>query len=272
MPKKILIGILCLPRLLLAYIDEPYHDTAFIGPPSTFYGLSYFSYYKTDHFWNKHGKKLPTFNKFNRKTYRVDMEYDINCHHAVFIKGGYTMVDEELNGRSRGIEDPEASWQTLLYGNDYSAFSGKATAIIPVGPKKSCIRYGKFGGEIKLLYSRMFEFLQHGWWYDLGLAYRMYSGFPSDQIRADASLGCSLTPYLWVISITRFDYGLFNGDGSANRNNICFNPNYRLLETQVEGILEVYQHILLTIGGFFHLWGENIGAGGGFYSGAWIIF
>lgn len=199
------------------------------------------------------------------------MEYDINCHHALFLKGGYTMVDEQLNGRSRGLEDPEASWQYLIYGNGDSALSGKLTAIFPSGPKKSCVRYGKLGGELKLLYSKMFTLLRHLWWYDLGLGYRMYSGFPSDQIRADVSIGCTLRPYLWLISSTHLDYGLFNGDSKANRNNICFNPNFRLLTTQVQGILEIYNHISLTIGGFFHLWGENMGAGGGFYSGLWII-
>lgn len=270
--KKILLFLWVLPKLVFAYIDEPYHDTAFIGPANSFYGLAYFSYYKTDHFWNEHGKKLPTFNKFNRKSYRLDMEYDINCRNAVFLKDGYSMVDESLNGRSRGLEDPEASWQYLLYGNCTSAFSGKATVIIPVGPKKSCIRYGKFGGELKLLYSKIFELLQRGWWYDLGLGYRMYSGFPSDQIRANCCIGCAITPCIWLISTTRLDYGVFNGDEKANPNNICFNPNFRLLSTQIEGIVKVYKHVLLTGGGFFHLWGENIGAGGGFYSGMWIIF
>lgn len=270
--KKILIPLLFLPNLIFAYIDEPYHDTAFIGPGNTFYGLTYFSYYRTDHFWNKHGKKLSTFNKFNRKSYRLDMEYDINCRNAVFLKGGYTMVGEQLNGNSRGIEDPEASWQHLFFRDECSAFSGKATAIFPIGPHKSCVRYGKFGGELKLLYSRMFKLLQRCWWYDLALGYRMYSGFPSDQIRSNFSVGCTITPSIWLISTTELYYGLFNGDTKANPNNICFNPNFRLLTTQIEGILQVYKYVLITAGGFFHLWGENIGAGGGFYSGLWITF
>lgn len=163
MLKKILILIASLPSIVFAYIDEPHHDTAFMGPANTFYGLTYFSYYKTDHFWNKNGRRLPTFNKFNRKSYRLDMEYDINSCNAIFLKGGYTMVDEELNGRSRGLEDPEASWQHLFYGDAYSAFSGKITALIPMGSHKSCVRYGKWGGEIKLLYSRIFNFLQRSW-------------------------------------------------------------------------------------------------------------
>ena len=269
---KLLSLFLFLPSLIFAYIDEPYHDTAFIGPPNTFYGLTYFSWYKTDHFWNKQGKKLSTFNQFNRKTYRLDMEYDLSCSNAFFLKGGYTLVEEELNGNSRGLEDPEASWQHLFYGDGYSAFSGKATVIIPIGPHKSCVRYGRLGGELKLLYSKAFTLLRRCWWVDLGLGYRMFSGFPSDQVRSDVSVGCKVLSYAWLISSTHLDYGLFNGEGSANRNNVCFNPNFRLLTTQIQGILEIYQYISVTAGGFFHLWGENIGAGGGFYSGLWIIF
>lgn len=272
MIKKITFTFLFISISLFAYIDEPYHDSAFIGPPNTFYGLSYFSYYKTEHFWNQNGKRLPSFNKFNRKSYRLDMEYDINCKHAVYLKGGYTMVDERLNGRSRGIEDPEASWQYLFCGDACSALSGRVTAIIPVGPKKSCVRYGKFGAEFKLLYSRIVEVLCHECWYDLGFGYRAYTGFPSDQIRADVSLGCTIRPNIWILSSTQLYYGLFNGKSKANRNNICFNPNFRLITTQVQGIVQVHRYLAFNAGGFFHLWGENIGAGGGAYGGMWLIF
>ena len=153
--KKLFILLWSVPNLIFAYLDEPYHDSAFIGPPHTFYGLAYFSYYQTDQFWNKQGKKLPTYNKFNRKTYRLDMEYDINHHQALFLKEGYTMVDETLNGRSRGLEDLEASYQYLFCGDSCYALSGKATVIAPLGSKKSCVRYGRWGGEIKFLYSNL---------------------------------------------------------------------------------------------------------------------
>lgn len=275
MSKKfwIFLGFLILiSNNIFAYIDEPYHDTAFIGPANTFYGLTYFSYYRTDHFWNKNGHKHPSFNKFNRQAYRLDMEYDINGCNAIFLKGGYTMVDEHLNGRSRGLEDPELSWQCLFFRNSCSAFSGKLTAIIPIGPKKSCVRYGKFGVELKALYSKCFDLLHHRWWMDLGLGYRLYSGFPSDQIRADATLGFAITSRSWLISSTQLYYGIFNGDSNANRNNICFNPNFRLLTTQLQGIVEINKYFSITTGGFVHLWGENVGSGGGFFSGLWIIF
>lgn len=272
MIKKIIAFILCFSSSLFGYIDEPFHDSAFIGTPRTFYGLTYLSYYKTNHFWNKHGKRLPTFNKFDRKTYRLDMEYDITENQAVYMKGGYTMLDESLNGRSRGIEDTEFSWQCLFQGNDCQALSGRFTAIIPVGPKKSCVRYGKFGAEFKLLYSRIIDFLDHEWWYDIGAGYRAYSGFPSDQLRADFSVGCAITPRAWVLSSMQLYYGLFNGESKFNQNNICFNPNFRLLTTQVQGIIQIHQYLSFNVGGFLHLWGENVGAGGGFYGGTWLIF
>ena len=200
------------------------------------------------------------------------MEYDITARQAVYLKGGYSMVNERLNGRSRGIEDPEASWQCLLYGDQGSAFSGRLTAIVPIGDKKCCIRYGKFGVEFKLLYSRIFELFNRQWWYDLNLGYRTYTGFPSDQLRSNFSIGCTITPNFWILSSTQLYYGLGHGDSQVNRNNICFNSNFRLLTTQVQGIIQIYKHLALNAGGFFHLWGENVGAGGGVYGGAWVIF
>lgn len=272
MLKKLFTLLLLIPSYLLGYIDEPYHETAFIGPGSTFYGLTYYSYYQTDHFWNQNGKKLDLFENFRRHTYRLDLEYALNTKNSFFLKGGYTTVEEKLNGNSRGIEDPEISWQRLLKENDNSALSFKATFIIPVGQKKSCVRYGKFGGEAKLLYSRTFNWLERPFWYDLTLGYRAYNGYPSDQARASASLGCQVFSRLWLIGSSQLYYGLFNGHSSGNFNRTCLNPNFRLLNTQFQCIVDVYKNFSITLGGYAHLWGENIGSGGGFYSGLWAIF
>ncbi|MBN9377741.1 MAG: hypothetical protein J0H93_05145 [Chlamydiales bacterium] len=270
--KKLLTIIFLTPSLLIAYIDEPYHETAFIGPAHTFYGLSYYSYYHTKHFWDSQGKRLPSFNPFTRKSYRLDMEYTLSSSQSVFVKGGYTMVEERLNGNSRGIEDPEASWQTLLYADTRSALSGKLTLIIPVGPKKSCVRFGQWGGEIKVLYSKIFDHWKIPFWIDMGLGYRLYGGFPSDQIRASLSIGWKGTARFWLISSSQLYYGVGNGKKDANQNNICFHPNFRLLTSQVQAIYQMFDCLAFNIGGYLHLWGENIGAGGGFYAGSWILF
>ena len=272
MIKKLFILFFTLPVALFGYIDEPYHDTAFMGPPKTLYSLFYGSYYRTDHFWNKHGKKLPTFNHFEKQDYRLDLEYAINKRHSVFLKGGYSLVNEEINRNSRGFEDVEASWQANIFTKHLSALSAKTTLIIPSGNTKSCIRYGKFGGELKLLYSKVFYIFNKQFWTDFTLGYRMYSGFPSDQIVSSASFGVTLKPYLWLISSTNLNYGVFNGKTSANFNNIVFNPNFRLLTTQLQGIVQLHKHVSITLGGFIHLWGENVGQGGGGYGGVWFIY
>lgn len=182
------------------------------------------------------------------------------------------MTEEKLNGHSRGFEDPELSWQVLLFKNSSSAFSAKLTGIIPIGPTKSCIRYGKMGGELKFLYSKIFQSLKKPCWIDLGLGYRLYNGFPSDQMNANVSLGYTLVPHVWILSSTQLYYGLFNGKTKFNQNNICFNPNFRLLTTQIQAIAQIYTHLSLNLGGFIHLWGENVGCGGGVYCGTWFIF
>lgn len=267
--KKIFFIFLLSPLFLWGYSDEPYHDTAFIGPSKAFYELVYAQYYTTNHFWNAHGKKLPAFNHFNRQSYRYDCEYAVNHSNSIFFKVGYSTVHETLHRKSQGLEDPELSWQHLCYEDKFSACSIKATAIIPAGSLKSCIRYGKAGAEAKLLYSR---YLLPNVWCDLGAAYRCYQGFPSDQIRADASFGWSIFPGIWLLSSTHLDFGLWNGNGKKNLNNICFNPNFRLLTTQVQAILRVWKFVSITIGGFVHVWGQNAGAGEGGYCGLWVVF
>ena len=102
------IFILCsfVPALLSAYVDEPFHQSAFIGPSHVFYGLPYGTHYVTDNFWNQKGKKLKSFNHFARDAVRIDLEYTLDERNSLFAKGGYARVQEKLHGKSQGFEDP----------------------------------------------------------------------------------------------------------------------------------------------------------------------
>lgn len=253
--------------------EEPYPVTAYINSPGQIDLLMAYSTYSTDHFWNKEGKKLSTFNHFHRKSCFLYLDYAFDCRNSFLIKEKYSFVKESLNRNSQGFNDVELRWKSLLYQGNTAAFSSQVVGIIPVGDHaKSSIRYAKLGIEGDLLFSDTFSISHFQGNYTLELGYRHYQGFPSDQIRANAFVWMDLTPYISLIATTHLDYGLFNGSAGFNQNNIACHPNYRLLEIQLECVVTPFSYTSFVLGAFKHIWGRNIGTGGGMFCGAWFTF
>lgn len=270
---RYLLGLLViLPFSLCAFSVEPHHKTAFIGAPGEVDLLPTYSYYMTDHFWNKRGKRLKAFNRFRKHSGLLYAEYAFNGCNSFTFNGGYSRICESLNGNSQGFEDSEVGWKHLFYENDSSAFTVEVIGIIPSGKKKSSFRYGQFGAEVNGLFSRYFNICDRWAWVDASLGYRYYSGFPSDQIRSSLAVGYFVTSQLQVIASMQLDYGLFNGVARRNRNHIAFNANYRLLSAKLEAAMRVTSWLTLTAGGYGHLWGQNVGTGGGVFGAVWLDF
>lgn len=261
-----------IPFILLSVSEEPHHTTAFIGSPGEIDVLFTYSAYSTHSFWNKNGKRLSAYNHFRRQSYLLYGEYSFNHSNSLTFNGGYSMVKESLNGNSRGVEDIEIGWKHLLRETDRSALTLQLIGIIPPDDKKSSIRYGKYGAQGSLLYSKTFCLAERFGWYDLGIGYRYYKGFPSDQIVANGALGYDLTSCLRLIASSQLDYGLYNGKSKCNFNNIVFHPNYRLLNVKFECVVKVFSHASVSLGGYMHVWGQNVGTGGGYFCGTWFYF
>lgn len=258
------------PFLLHSISVQPHHKTAFIGAPGEIDFLLTYSNYATKHFWNKHGKKLPTYNRFDRDAYLLYSDYAFNDANKFTLNAGFAHVTESLNGNSSAFEDVEASWQHLLYAPKEAALSAEVVGIIPVGNRKSSIRYGRWGVQANVLYSKYFCICTKTAWYDLLLGYRYYDGFVSDQLRASTAVGTFITDSLQLIASSQLEWGLSKGRSSLYDNNVVFNPMYRLVRVKLEANWRLYKYISLSGGGYWHAYGRNVGAGGGFFVGVWI--
>lgn len=267
-----LLPVLTMPLMAFALSEQPYHTTGFIDEAGGSRTLLSYSSYSTSHFWNKHGKRLPTFNHFKRHSILLYSEYALNGCNSVFVNGGYSWVQEKLHKDSCSFEDLELGYKHLLAEVGEGVLTLQLTGIVPVGEKKAAIRYGRWGLEGGLLYSRCFDVCEKSGWYDLGAFYRYYSGFPSDQVRGYAACGLELFPCLGVIGSAYLDYGVDNGNSHERCGNEALCPNYRLFKGQIECYWDVFEHVRATIGAYHHFWGRNVGAGGGFVGGIWIVF
>lgn len=266
------IILLLLPHLLFAIPEQPHHITAYIAPPGQLDLLPSASYYTTDHFWTHRGDKRPAFHRFRRWSALLYAEYALTCRDSMTLNGGYSRALDPLNGNCQGLEDIEWGWKHALYQENAFAVTSRLIAILPAGKTKSSIRYGKLGGEIALLCSDQFKFFCRQGWYDCMIAYRSYQGFPSNQIRAEMALGCHLPFESALIATGQFWCGLSHTHSQRHANMIVNHPSYKLLNAQIEYLITFLSHITLSVGAFGHLWGRNIGTGGGCFAGTWIDF
>lgn len=266
--QLIILILLLFIGSLEAATAQPHHTTAFIGQPGEVDILISYSHYNVNRFWNRYGNLLPRHNHFFRQAGTLYAEYAIRCEDSVTLDGGYDFIREKLDGNTFGFEDMELGWKHQVYATETAALTTQLIALIPGGAKRCSLRYGKPGLQAGLLFSDQYS---RGW-YDLNLAYRFYQGFPSDQIVAEGAIGYDVLACLQFIASIQLEYGICNGRSDKNFNNIVFNPNYRLLNGQLELNYRLMQHVTLVAGGFQHLWGRNVGSGGGFFGGSWIDF
>jgi hypothetical protein len=250
---------------LLCFTCSEVHSASF------YLDVNYLNY-NTSHFWNKKGERKPTYNRFNENQVNACLAYEFNSCDLISTYASYDMIQQSLNGRSCGFSDIEVCWVHDWHRSSLGFFSTQIIGIIPSGKEKFCLRYGRFGIEGSLLYTIPFQLFKRPGWASASLGYRVYSGFPSDQLRTDFGFLYEIKPWCLLHGYSRLDYGVFNGKRNEPFNTVLFNPNYRLFKVRIE-VLAFLTNSLYLNGGFFqHVWGENVGTGTGWFGGINFAF
>jgi len=262
--------LLKLYMLLLLFHQMTLYSESFVKEKCEFVGSVEYLVYKTHHFWNSKGKKLPSFNDFDVQSGILFLKYGVTDADTVVARGAYNCICESMNGKTIGFEDSELGWRHALLGWKGWDFSAQLLAIIPSGRERDSLRYGRFGTEVDLHGQKYFCFNQNPGWFEVLVGYRAYSGFPSDQIRANTRLGYDLCPWFQLSAGAQLEYGVFNGTKSFSGPSILLEPNYRLLKIDYEALIRLTSISYIRLGGFQHVWGRNVGTGGGWYGGLLI--
>jgi hypothetical protein len=228
--------------------------------------------YETNHLWNKQGKVISSHNHF--KKWEVDLCFECmpTCNDIFAIRGLYDRIEEEMDGNTNGFGDPEISWVRRVLNCSSSSVLGRFLMIVPAGKEKASLRYGRFGAQIDMIYSSCMNLWNIQIDSLLGIGYRIYQGFPSDQVRAFLELNSQIYGNLYWLSYISLEYGVFNGKRKEHFNQILFNPNYRLLKVQFSLVGYITEWMYFDIGYFEHIWGENVGNSGGWIGGFGYIF
>lgn len=273
MMKKILF-IFALNAISVFFMEcrEPLIMTSdFLKTRGEVSSIVQYTHYETDHFWNRHGDKKKAYNRLRQNEIELYSEVGITNCDTLGIDANYVNNEEKLNWTSRGFGDVELCWKRYLASAGGYLFSSRIVGIIPVGDKKTTVRYGEWGFELDLHCQKDFMLCNRFGWYELLGGYRYYHGFPSDQIKFHAVVGYHVFDRFRIIGGLYLNYGIENGK-QFHGPILTLPPRYRLLKAEIHGVVHLANCVSVFVGGFQHLWGENIGTGGGLTSGLWVDF
>jgi hypothetical protein len=236
-----------------------------------FFAWEYWSY-STRRYWDKQGRHLLAHNHFQKRELNLYLEYGLTNCDTLVGKLLYDRIHQSAYGNTDGFEDPEVGWVRRLAKYEHSTLAGEILVIIPGGRFRSALRYGVWGVQFSLLWGTSFKFWDKDMFFDSLVGYRLFRGFPSDQVRAHAILGVDLTKQWQLILQSHLEYGIYNGKPVMNESVISLDPNYRLLKCSVRLRYRYSKQYSLTVGYYRHVWGRNTGSGGGFIGGLWVDF
>lgn len=230
-------------------------------------------YYDTDEIWDRRGSKVSSYGTFRKNQVKAFVEYGFTDRDVISLKFAYDSDDETMDGRNRGFSDAKVGWRHFWTCFDEQTFFTRLVAIVPFqSGYEPGIRYGCYGVEGDIGYANFFMIRNHYTILEMEAGFRLYEGFASNQLRARLNVMSYLTDRVYLSLKSYLYYGLFDGKERLDQSLFWLNPNYRLWKGQVEVGVNLYKGAFISAGYFYNLWGQSVGAGGGFIGRMIFIF
>lgn len=249
------IFILCLTALLQLPLEAI--------PTDSYLGCQYL-YYATNNLWTNHGSNIPAHNEFMRHDTKAYGGFDMNTRSCIWAQGGFDSVNQQINPNRTGFEDFNLGVYRAFFDDQISSYGCGLQMDIPGGEPRAALRYGAWAGEFYVNYQNHINCAHYS--FDLG--YRVYTKHVSDAIRAAFRVDWPFSRRLQLTAQGDLDFALFNGKRNFYDNRMAFNPNTRLFKAKVIGVYQITKMFYLNAGYFKHIWGQNVGTGGGVFGGA----
>lgn len=249
------IFILCLALILRLYLHAI--------PTDSYVGGQY-AYYSANNLWTHSGANLPAHNEFMQHDCKGYGGFDFNLESCIWAQGGFASVRQQVNPDRQGFEDFNLGYYRAVVQTPDSSYGYGLQANIPGGEPRAALRYGAWAGEFYVNYQNYIRCAHYS--FDLG--YRVYSKNVSDAIRAAFRVDWPFTRRIQLTAQGDLDFALFNGKKKFYDNRMAFNPNTRLFKAKVLGVYQITNMFYINAGYFKHVWGQNVGSGGGVFGGA----
>lgn len=231
-------------------------------------------YYQTGHYWDR-SRSLKQLDKdFKKLSIQPYVEYGLTGKDTLTAKCYYDFLDNG-DSSSHGFSDLELGYRRSLYNKSGRALSAGLTALIPTGYAiydTPNLGYGRFGVETSLSAGYGWRLSGRNGFAEAVARYRVYEGYPSDQVRGSIVLGQEVTGALQLILESELQWGLDNGDILTFDGTNTLDPFYRLFKMTLHGRITITQGTSLVVSVFRHVLGENTGRGGGMAMAMWVTF
>nr|WP_319490834.1 hypothetical protein [uncultured Desulfobacter sp.] len=231
-------------------------------------------YYETGHYWDRSGSLKHQDEKFKKLSVQPYVEYGLTGKDTLTGKCYFDFLD---NGESstKGFSDLELGYRRNFYNESGTAVSAGFTALIPMEYAvydTPNLGYGRFGAEASLCAGYGWKLSERNGFAEAVARYRVYEGYPSDQVRGSLLFGQEVTGALQLILESELQWGLDNGELLTFGDAKTVDGFYRLLKMTLHGRISITPDTSFVVSVFRHVWGENTGRGGGMAVAMWMTF
>lgn len=256
-----ILASMCIPSLVFA--------SAWVRKEGEFF-LSITSYHQSaKKYFDKDGNRKPIGCTFRKDEIQVYGEYGVDEKHTLTFKLPYDWLKCGPK-ETTGFGDLEVGLvRNISKGKNYS-FSAYGNAVIPTGysiTDDPRIGYGRPAFEGGILYG-----FSGSWgFFDSGIGYRYYFGYPSSYLRAYGGGGINISENIQLLTFLDAQIGLGDGRSKYIGRNIFLEPDYKLLQIYVAPKIN-YGKLSIVPGYNKVLYGRNTGDAQGFFFGLWFNF
>lgn len=226
------------------------------------------SYYQTSHQFDAAGSKQPfaSSGKFSQFTLNPYFEYGLTRRNTLVVNANVpflTYSNVAGAATSAGIGDIEIGFRRRLNSIESRwAVSGQLTTMFPGYSAQRNPAPGNHQEDIeaRFLIGRGTIFAHRNFFWDAEAAYRYRSGAPSDQFRADLTLGSDINSRFAAYAQLFAIKGLRNGD-PLDINNPNAQSDFDLYKVQISLLANLTATVRVQAGWNSSFSGRNTGAG-----------
>lgn len=214
--------------------------------------------YQTNSYWNHHGTEHHLADKFRLYQAGYFLAYDMGC--AIFSAStAFDNVHDPRLGNRSGFEDIECDATSVWYRGNNTESSLSIRAIVPSGSLKREIRFGTFGLGVEYTEARRYCDDAVVWASTLG--YLHYFGFPADRLYYHITCEKSLLEFVTLAGTLKFDFGLKNSHRHFTW--VYQDPYMSVIRAELMVATFAFNCMQFDVGGFWNVWGRNVGTGVG---------
>lgn len=233
-----------------------------------FFSLS--SYYQyADKYFDASGDRRDIGCKFEKLEIQLYGEYGLDNVNTLTYKVPFSSL-KCRNEETSGFGDLEVGLIRNLSKGKKHSFSVYGNILIPTGysiNESPRIGYGRFAVEGGFL----FGFSDRWGFWDSGVGYRYYFGYPSSQLRLYGGGGINLVKGFQLLTFVDAQIGLGDGERRSIGENIFLEPEYKLVQLSLAPRI-IFGKTSLIFGYQRVLYGRKTGDARSFFFNLWFNF